>query len=205
MDVFFRKARIDDIPEVSKIYEKIIKDHEEGGCAISWVRGVYPTEKTARQALNQGELYVGEYQGQICSSAIINQRQLDVYEKVNWRYPAADEKILVLHTFGVDPDFSRKGIGKAFIRFYERLAEEKGCSYLRLDTSACNERAQTMYKKLGYEIVGKGTTEVNGVKDVKLFMLEKALEPAPYPQELSQDFIGQEGAGLLSFSHKIGP
>lgn len=180
MDIIFRKARKDDIPAINDIYDKILKEQEEGKFSIGWVWGIYPTEETAREALDQDELYVGEYQGKICGSAIINQKQLDIYKKVDWKYPAADDEVLVLHTLTIDPDLARRGLGQAFVRFYERLALEKACPYLRFDTNVINSRAQALYKKMGYEIVGREISVFNGIKNVTFLMLEKALDPPSY-------------------------
>ena len=50
-----RKATSGDIPAVAAIYERI-HDREEAGAGVTgWKRGVYPTEATARAALNAGD------------------------------------------------------------------------------------------------------------------------------------------------------
>ena len=106
---------------------------------------------------------------------MINQNQVDVYAKASWHYPASEDQVLVLHTLAIDPEEGRRGLGEAFVRFYEELAKEKACPYLRLDTNVINTRAQAMYKKLGYRIVGIEPTIFNGIGGVKLILLEKAL------------------------------
>lgn len=173
--IHFRLAEEADLPAIVNIYSKILKNQEEGKASIGWVRGVYPTEKTAREALDKKTLYVEESQGKVCGSAVINQNQVDVYAKASWHYPASEDQVLVLHTLTIDPEEGRRGLGEAFVRFYEELAKEKACPYLRLDTNVINTRAQAMYKKLGYRIVGIEPTIFNGIDGVKLILLEKAL------------------------------
>ena len=53
-----RKGVPRDIPLVAEIYDRILVQEETGQAVIGWVRGVYPTEETARDALEAGELFV---------------------------------------------------------------------------------------------------------------------------------------------------
>ena len=55
-----RKACQADIPSIAAIYERILAAQDRGILSTGWVRGVYPTEKTAQEALEQGELFVLE-------------------------------------------------------------------------------------------------------------------------------------------------
>lgn len=169
----FRLAKESELQKVVEIYERILGDEEAGHAVIGWERGVYPTFETAQSGYLKGELYVALLEGAIVASAIINSAQVEVYEKGEWQYDAADEKILVLHTLTVDPRAGGKGIGQTFVDFYEKLAIERGRPYLRLDTNRKNSRARKMYKSLGYEEVGIVDTTFNGIAGVELVLLEK--------------------------------
>ena len=169
----FRLAKESELQKVVEIYERILDDEEAGHATIGWERGVYPTLETARSAFLKGELYVALIDGEIVASAIINSEQVDVYEKGEWQYDVADDKILVLHTLTVDPRVGGKGVGREFVDFYEKLAIERGKPYLRLDTNAKNVRARRMYKTLGYREIGIVDTTFNGIAGVKLVLLEK--------------------------------
>lgn len=117
-----------------------------------------------------------EEDGAIFGSGIINKEQVDVYAKAKWEYDADCEDIMVLHTLVIDPEKSRKGLGKSFVKFYEEYAKDNGCKYLRLDTNEKNVNARGMYKKLGYKEIGIVPCVFNGLKDVNLVLIEKALE-----------------------------
>ena len=169
----FRLAKESELQKVVEIYERILDDEEAGHAVIGWERGVYPTFETAQSGYLKGELYVALLEEEIVASAIINSAQVDVYEKGEWQYDAADEEILVLHTLTVDPRAGGKGIGQTFVDFYEKLAIERERPYLRLDTNAKNARARKMYKSLGYEEVGIVDTTFNGIAGVELVLLEK--------------------------------
>ena len=170
-----RKAVEKDISSVASIYNAIHTAEEAGEATIGWVRGVYPTEKTAQAALLRGDLFVMEDNGRIVGTAIINQLQCDGYETAAWEYPAVDHEIMVLHTLVIDPASAGCGYGKAFVGFYEDYARQNGCQFLRMDTNVKNARARAMYKKLGYKEIGVIPTVFNGIEGVNLVLLEKKL------------------------------
>ena len=170
-----RKAVVSDISFAAAIYGAIHTEEEAGRVTIGWVRGVYPTEATARAALVRDDLFVLEHDGKVVGSAIINQSQCDGYERADWQYPAEDCEVMVLHTLTISPQAAGKGCGKAFVAFYEQYAREQGCKYLRMDTNVKNARARAMYEKLGYREIGVIPTVFNGIEGVNLVLLEKVL------------------------------
>ncbi len=75
-----RKANQHDIPAIGKIYDEIHSREEAGEVTTGWIRGVYPTEKTAADAVARGDMFVAEDgSGRIVVTGIINQIQVDVY------------------------------------------------------------------------------------------------------------------------------
>lgn len=132
-----RKAVRPDIPQVAAIYDRILTEEEQGRAAVGWIRGVYPTERTAQDALEAGTLFVLERDGAIAAAAKLDQNQVPEYANAPWRYPdVSPEQVMVLHTLVVDPAFAGKGCGTRFVAFYERYALEHGCPHLRMDTNA---------------------------------------------------------------------
>lgn len=168
-----RKANIKDIPAIANIYDEICDAQDEGKLAVSWVRGVYPTEDTAMVALKRNELFVIEEDGKIIGTGIINKKQMDAYNSVDWKFPAKDQEVMVLHTLAISPKVGRKGYGSAFVRYYEEYARENGCYYLRMDTNAINKTARALYKKLGYEEIGMVPCDFNGIAGFHMVLLEK--------------------------------
>ena len=170
-----RKATAADIAAISRIYEEIHTEEEVGLATVGWIRGIYPTEATALAALKRGELFTAEENGKIVGAAVINQQQVDVYRDGCWKYYAAEEEIMVLHTLVISPRQSRRGFGRAFVQFYEAYALEHGCPFLRMDTNARNARARAMYARLGYHEAGIVSCIFNGIEGVQLVLLEKTL------------------------------
>ena len=193
--LYIRKGADKDIPYVAGIYEKILDRQDEGTATVGWIRGVYPTEATARAALSAGELFVmvdencpegsrhnagnkadDSNSGRIVAAARINQIQVPEYANASWRYSeVSPEQVMVLHTLVVDPECAGKGYGTEFVRFYEQYAFEHGCPYLRMDTNARNKAARKLYAKLGFWEADIVPCVFNGIPDVQLVCLEKSL------------------------------
>lgn len=167
-----RKARIDDIEAVERIYNKILDTANNTG----WIRGVYPTKQTAEDALAADELFVMEKDGEIVAAAKINSEEVKEYELADWKFAdAPKDEMMVLHTLVVSPDCGGQGLGTIFVKFYEDYAKENSCSFLRMDTNKNNTAARTLYKKLGYAEVGIVPCNFNGIDDVELVCLEKKI------------------------------
>ncbi len=169
----FRKAEDKDIPAVAAIYEEVHSADERGEITACWQRGVYPTEETARNAMNAGELFVEEDNGEIVAAAIINRKQLESYKEGRWSTETDD--VMVLHTLVVSPSRSHSGYGRAFVKFYEDFARKSGCCTLRMDTNERNAVARALYKTLGYREAGTIPATFNGIPGIRLVLLEKIL------------------------------
>ena len=171
-----REATKNDIDSIEKIYENIHNEEENGLTTIGWIRNIYPTRKTAEDALTRKDLFVIEDEGKIIAAAVINQIQVDEYKYAPWKHSAKENEIMVLHCLVVDPYQKGKGYGKAFVPFYENYAKEHGCIALRMDTNVRNTTARNLYQKLGYEEIGIVKCVFNGIPNVQLVCLEKYLE-----------------------------
>ena len=172
-----RKATDKDIPGIAAIYDLVLRQEEIGLTSIGWQRGVYPTEDTARQGILRGDMFVYEddITHRISAAAIINHIQVPSYADGNWSVDADGDEVLVLHTLVVSPKENGKGIGTAFVDFYERTAKERGCKTLRMDTQAKNTAARKLYHRLGYTEIGVVPCDFNGIEGIQLVLLEKIL------------------------------
>ena len=171
----FRKAESGDLDRVNEIYEKILQAEETGERFTGWQRGVYPVRATAEAALRRGDLYVGEENGNIVGSAVLNHTQVDCYAGAAWQIDLSEDRILVMHTLTVDPDAAGRGLGMQFVNFYEQQAAAAGCLALRIDTQERNTRARAMYRKAGFREIGIVPCVFNGIPNVQLVLLEKAI------------------------------
>ena len=167
-----RKATAADLDAIEQIYEDIHTAEEEGAATIGWIRGIYPTRKTAEAAVLRDDMFVLE-DGEIIGTGIINRTQVDVYYGAPWRFDT--DKVCVLHTLVISPKVSGRGYGRAFVEYYEQWALDHNLPELRIDTNARNSAARAMYKKMGYEEIGIVPTVFNGIPGVDLVLLEKNL------------------------------
>jgi len=171
----FRLADLQDISAIAEIYDHIHTKEEAGPKQVGWIRSIYPTEETARQAVEAGEMYVLEKEGKIVAAGKINKEQMPAYAEVQWEHQAEDEQVMVLHTLVVSPQEGGKGYGSEFVAEYEAMALKNNCPFLRIDTNAINHRARRMYKKLGYREAGIIPCVFCGIPNVNLVCLEKKL------------------------------
>ena len=169
-----RKATEADLDAVIKIYDELHDAEESGEISVGWIRTIYPTRTTAEESLKRGDLFVLE-DGTVLGAGIINQNQVDFYEKGAWEYKTEDNDVCVLHTLVISPQAGGKGYGKQFVKYYEDYALKLGCHELRLDTNERNDRAREMYRKLGYKEIGIVPTVFNGIPNVNLVLLEKRI------------------------------
>jgi ribosomal protein S18 acetylase RimI-like enzyme len=168
-----RKAETRDLAAVAALYEAVLDAGERA--PTGWIPGVYPTERTARDALASGSLFVGEEAGRIAAAARIDKTQVPAYAACRWACDAPEDAVMVLHTLAVDPGLARRGWGRRFVEFYEAYALAHGCRELRMDTNAINTPARRLYGKLGYREVGTVPCDFNGIPGVELVCLEKTL------------------------------
>ncbi len=171
-----RKATNADLDAVEAVYSAQHTAEEAGESTVGWIRDVYPTRATAQAALDRDDLFVLCEDGAVRGTAIINQIQVDVYAGAPWQYRAPDEAVCVLHTLVIDPAAKGRGLGRAFVAFYEDYARAHGCPALRMDTNARNTAARTFYKGLGYREIAVVPTNFNGIPGVNLVLLEKSVK-----------------------------
>ena len=172
-----RLAREYDISAVTAIYDRVLREEEQGRYTIGWIRGIYPTKETTGTAIAARELFVLETEGKVIASARINHEQMPAYARVSWSVDAAQDQVMVMHTLTVDPEMNGCGAGRRFLQFYEEYALEHGSYVLRIDTNERNLNARRMYAAAGYEEKGIIPCEFNGIPDVGLVCMEKMLLP----------------------------
>lgn len=148
-----RKANINDLEKIEKLYSDVL-DYEETHHFSHWKRGLYPTINTAKTAIENGTMFVGEDNQVLFGSVILNQNQAPEYKNMNWTYKVPDEEILVVHTLCISPFFQKQGKGSELLNFAQDYAKNLGCKYIRLDTHQDNMPAFNLYIKSGFNYVG---------------------------------------------------
>ena len=178
--MMIRKATTADAKRCLEIYNGVCDWETQNTILTDWDKNFYPTMETVSSALTRDDLYVledevdGAGESKIVACGIINQLQPDFYTAYNWKFPAAPNEVLVLHTFAVDVNRKGRGYGRFFMNFYEELARQIGCKVLRIDTTLTNLPAQALYKKLEFKVAGQIENDPNGIGHTIIFLgLEK--------------------------------
>jgi ribosomal protein S18 acetylase RimI-like enzyme len=151
----FRLADSDDLPQLKAVYEKIIDAMNKDDIQI-WDE-VYPNEFFYGDIENK-RLYVLVENNEIASAFSICNTNAGA-EHVAWENNQA--KAVYLDRFGVNVNFSRKGIGSLMLAKAIALAREQGAAYLRLFVVDKNEPAIYLYRKNGFQ-------KVDGIYDEKI-------------------------------------
>lgn len=170
-----RKAVPADIPQAAAIYEAIFDLEAETGSRTNWLRGSYPTPETAQKALESGTFYVGEEDGVLWGSVILNSVQLPEYADIPWTLAAEPEEVAVIHTLCIHPAHGGRGHGREMVAFCEETARAQGKTVMRLDTWEGNLPANRLYPSLGYRFAGRALFFFQNFVQENLNCYEKAL------------------------------
>lgn len=147
-----RKAENEDVLSVEELYLAVLRFEQEHGNYTNWQKGVYPTRQTAEEALREGTLYVGEENGKLWGTMILNDRQLECYREGKWQ--CRTDKVLVIHTMCIHPEARKCGRADQLLNYADEVARQEKKEAIRLDTYAGNLPANRMYQNRSYYFAG---------------------------------------------------
>lgn len=154
MQYEIKKASIDNIEEVSSLYDALNDYLESGQNFPRWKKDLYPVRQTAINAALDGTLFVLMRGEKIAGSVILNSVQEEAYHTLRWPVEANGEEVIVVRTLTVHPHFMGQGIAQALLSFAYSWAAKKEAKCLRLDVTVHNAPAIRLYEKMGYQRVG---------------------------------------------------
>ena len=136
--------------KVRDFYYLLIDEMKDAKFSPGWEKDVYPSQDFLRKSIENGELYIGEENGEIISSMVVNHEYNDGYKKIQWSVQAEDSEILVVHALGVKRSFSGRGIAKQMGRKVMDMARNNQIKSIRLDVLEGNLPAEKAYMKIGF-------------------------------------------------------
>ncbi len=142
----FRKAVIEDLPELCSVF-KHITDNLNGRGIYIW-NEVYPN-CIFPEDIGEGRMYILENENGIVSAFALLDSDKDK-DYVQWKKQNA--KSCYLYRMGIIPEYYGKGIGAYMLEEAAKISREKGAEYLRLFVADCNPPAIRFYEKNGYKI-----------------------------------------------------
>lgn len=157
-----RKATKSDIAYIARLYDDVIDYQSANGGYMSWIKGLYPTQKTAEDALLLDRLYVFAEDDEIKGSVILDCEQPIEYSEVDWESKNDMRPALVIHTLCVAPKYMGIGVATEMLSFAKELASSLNCASMRLATNSKNSGAIHLYKKNGFTVIGYDSVLLDG-------------------------------------------
>lgn len=151
MNLNFRKAKIEDLPEILCLYKAVVENMIASG--INQWSDEYPNKDVLSEDISKGELVVGFADDKILSAFVMNEFADEDYYKTNWQYPRLPW--CVVHRLCVSPKYHRQGLATSVMEYVESTARAQGYGAIHLDTFSGNPKALNLYHKLGFIDVGE--------------------------------------------------
>ncbi|GKU30565.1 GNAT family N-acetyltransferase [Clostridium folliculivorans] len=144
----FRLADINDLPKLKAVYRNIIDNMNRNNIQI-WDE-IYPCE-FFRDDIENNRLYilVEDNDDIVAAFALCESNAGESYVK----WGNTHEKALYIDSFGVNVDYSRRGIGSIMLNHAITLTKQKKAKYLRLFVVDINKPAINVYLKNGFKRV----------------------------------------------------
>lgn len=170
MEKVIRQGRMDDLERIMALIAECVRVMQEGG-SDQWNES-YPNRDVIAEDIEQGTLYVFEDDGTPAGIIVLDENEAEEYLSIDW--VQKEGRHLVMHRLAVHPEIQGKGIARRLLAFAEDQAAREGYSSIRMDTYAKNDRALSLYLRLGYEVRG----EVRFPGRIANFpVMEKLLKP----------------------------
>ena len=151
MNLTFRKAKTEDLPQVLSLYKAVVENMIQSG--INQWSDEYPNREVLSADTERGELILGIIDEQIVSAYVMNCDADPDYYSADWQYP--DANWCVVHRLCVSPLYHRQGLATQVMEYVEQTAKDQGFSSIHLDTFSGNPKALNLYHKLGFVDVGE--------------------------------------------------
>ena len=184
-----RIGNIEELGKVKNFYDSLIEEMQEAEYKPGWKKDIYPTMEMLREALENRELYIGEEEGKTAACMILNQNCNERYQEISWKTEAGPDQVLAVHTFGVHPRFSGRGLGKKMMEEAVKMASDRGMKTIRLDVLAGNFPAEKLYQKVGFQYAGSLNIfyEDTGWVDFNLYEYRIPDDPDQDPREKAEE------------------
>lgn len=149
-----RLASLDDFDELVELYRAV-------GAAVAgtdndpiWEVGVYPTLDEIKAHIEADEIHVCMMDGRIAGAVAMVGGGDEGYEDVAWVSSIPVRDSVIVHLFGMHPDFKGQGLARPFFEAVEEALRSRGERILRLDVVGANKGAQAVYERLGFTSCG---------------------------------------------------
>ena len=147
------KATTDQLPIIMEFYYAVIDDIGDSKDSVGWQKDIYPSSEFLRDAIQNGELFVGLEDGDIIGSMAMNHQFNEEYNKCPWPTQADEAKVTIIHALAVHPMQKQKGYAKQLVQFAIDYARESQQKAIRIDVLPRNRNAKKLYLSMGFQHV----------------------------------------------------
>lgn len=152
MEFAFRKAALQDAPEIWKILEQAILRRKNDG-SNQWQDG-YPNPDVVQHDIECGYGYVLTFQDRIIAYSAVLLNDEPAYADIEGKW-LTNGDFFVVHRIAVADDFLGQGLSSVIMKFIEKMAVEKGVFSVKVDTNFDNPAMLRIFEKLGYTYCGQ--------------------------------------------------
>lgn len=152
--MLFRQTASNEKEIVEDFYNAIIDGFALAEFNPGWQKGIYPTGGAIEEAIDHGEHYLGEWEGNIVAGVVLDHHATPGYEGGRWKVQAESEKIVIMHSFAVSSAYQGKGFGQDMLKEIIKFCKEKQQKSLRLDVLTGHKKARNVYEKIGFQHCG---------------------------------------------------
>lgn len=175
MDLTLRPARLQDTAAAQALYRGILDHLAETVDFPHWHSENHPTPDEVAASIAAGELHLAVSDGALVGAVILNHDAAAGYADAAWAVDAAPEEVLVVHLLGVAPEFLGQGAARFLVEASLRIARDRACRTVRLDTYVENTPARNLYTRCGFTDLGVHTIRYEGTDLSEFHLFEHVL------------------------------
>lgn len=147
-----RKANINDLKEVIKIYDQAIEKFKQER-TFQWEKGFPPNEESFKNDLVNNEIYVATLDNDIVGVMTFLLNGEDDYLEIDGEW-INEDKYLTIHRIAVSKEYYGKGIGYKLIDFAKDYCIFNNYKSIRIDTHNKNFDMKRMLERNGFVYTG---------------------------------------------------
>lgn len=152
MNYTFRKATIQDIPEIWEILQHAIARRKNDG-SNQWQDG-YPNPEVIANDINSGIGYVLNIGAEIVGYVAILINDEPEYSNLEGQW-LSNGDFIVFHRMAIAEKWVGKGLAKDLFFHIEGFARNHGINSIKADTNFDNNPMLKLFEKMGYKYCGE--------------------------------------------------
>ncbi|ATP56063.1 GNAT family N-acetyltransferase [Pedobacter ginsengisoli] len=152
MEYIFRKATLNDLPQIWVILQNAIQRRKEDG-SNQWQDG-YPNPQIVEKDIEQDAGFVLADGDSIAGYCAILINDEPAYAEIKGKW-LTDDNFVVFHRVAISEDHLRKGLSGKMLNYIEDFARNNNINSVKADTNFDNGAMKHVFEKAGYVYCGE--------------------------------------------------